>query len=51
MPSYDNVTGYTFMGIKRKKRKFCTRCGNRNYSDKSLCVNCRNNDLISRENY
>lgn len=48
MPSYDNVTGDTFMGIKRKKRKFCTRCGNR-YYDK--CVKCRNNDLISRENY
>lgn len=32
MPSYDNVTGDTFMGIKRKKKKYCIRCGTTYYT-------------------
>lgn len=44
--------GRAIKNTKRKyqKRKYCSRCTNRIYdtsSNSSLCVNCRNNDLIS----
>ncbi len=41
MPSYDNVTGDTFMGIK-KKIKYCLKCGKRvrHSRNLSLCVDC-----------
>jgi len=48
------VKGYAVKNTKRKygKRKYCSRCTGRIYdtsSKSSLCVNCRNNDLIRGE--